>query len=168
MTGHETRLIPLTRPLARHYASRLLELIGTIPGKPWRETELLQERPHKFHYSRFWLAGDEVAGVIIASKKQNSVHIHQVAIDPAYRRQGLARQAYCRIASQARSDGLIKLTANCILSDKVAVAFHQTLGLTFDDSYIDPDDDLAYGHMSVALDILLQRCPEYESSDPPA
>ncbi len=167
MTTHETKLIPLTRPLARHHASRLLELIGALPGQPWGEAELLQELPHKFQYSRIWLAENKVVGVIIASKKQDSVYVHQVAVDPAYRRQGLARQAYCRIASQAHVDGLTKLTANCILGDKVAVAFHQTLGLTLDDRYTAPDDGLVYGQMSVALATLLQRCQEYESSYTP-
>lgn len=167
MTTHEARLIPLARPLARHHVSRLVELIRSIRGQPWGEAELLQELPYKFHYSRIWLAENEVVGVIIASKKQDSVHVHQVAVDPAYQRQGLARRAYCCIASQAHMDGLTKLTANCILSDKVAVAFHQTLGLTLDDRYTAPDDGLVYGHMSVALDTLLQRCQENESSYTP-
>ena len=79
-------MIPLDKSLTRRIAARLLALINTIPGRHWSMKELLIERPGKFRYSRVWLSGDEVAGVVLASRKGNRVHIHQIVIDAPYRR----------------------------------------------------------------------------------
>lgn len=149
-------LLTLTRDLAHDRAPQLLALINSLPGRPWTEAELLVPLTDKFRYSRIWMTGDQVVGVVLASRKHKSVHIHQIVLEAAYRRLGLGRKVYRQIAAQAEADGLTLLTAHCLLDDMGALAFHTTLGLSLDSQYDDPQDGSVYGRLSVPLKVLLE------------
>ncbi len=149
-------LAPLTRTLAQDQAPRILELINSIPGRSWSRKELLAERPDKFRFSRVWLSGDEVVGVVLASRKAEAVHIHQVALDNQYRRRGLGRRAYSEIAGLADSDGLSAVTANCLNSDERALDFHRALGFASTGRYRDPDDGHDYLRLAATVKTILE------------
>ena len=159
MSSDRPVLVPLDPGLARRIAPQLLALINTIPGRPWSRDELLAKRWNKFRYSCVWLSGERPVGVVIVSQKQDRVHIHQVALEAEYQRQGLGREAYHRIAFQAQADGLVEMTAHCLLSEPGAVAFHTTLGFTEESHYLDPDDGLEYGRMVIPIATLLRERP---------
>lgn len=154
--GSQLTLAPLTPALAKEQAVRLLELINSIPGRPWSRKELLAERPDKFRYSRVWLSGGEVVGVVLASRKDETLHIHQVALDDEYHRQGLGRRAYSEIAGLADSAGLSEVTANCLNSDKRALGFHRALGFTSVGRYTDPDDGRDYVRLAAAVTAIFE------------
>ncbi|MEE9464476.1 MAG: GNAT family N-acetyltransferase [Candidatus Neomarinimicrobiota bacterium] len=148
MSTPELDLIILSHQLAQDHAPRLLELINSIPGRKWSSQELLAERPDKFRFSRIWIGAEGVLGLVLASRKGMAVHIHQVVVPEAHRRQGLGRQAYGAIADQACEAGLASITANCLKSDKRAVEFHRALDFVIKNSYIDPDDGRKYLRLS--------------------
>ena len=149
--GPQLVLAPLTRTMAEDQADRILELINSIPGQSWSRKELLAQRPDKFRYSRLWLSGSKVVGVVIASRKKEAVHIHQVALDNEYHRRGLGRRAYSEIAGLAASEGLSAITANCLKSDKGALDFHLALGFSSVGRYTDPDDGHDYQRLKAAV-----------------
>ena len=153
--GPRLVLAPLTRAMAEEQADRLLELINSIPGRSWSRKELLAQRPDKFRYSRVWLSGNKVLGVVIASRKDEAVHIHQVALDNEYHRRGLGRRAYSEIAGLAASEGLSTVTANCLKSDKGALDFHLALGFASVGRYRDPDDGRDYQRLKAAVATIL-------------
>jgi len=70
------------------------------------------------------------------------VNIHDIVVDPAFRRRGIARALFAAIEDEARARGAAKVTLEVLTGNVAAKALYQSLG--YGDYVLDP-------HMGQAL-----------------
>lgn len=116
----------------QQHLNQLKEIAADIPKEAWDISEYLFELPEKWHYSV--IAFDEkhqVAGFIIASKKDASVHIHKYAVHPHYRSQNLGRYLLAILEKKVRqSFHLPVITLYVDKSNERAISFYVREGFT--------------------------------------
>jgi ribosomal protein S18 acetylase RimI-like enzyme len=107
--------------------------------RDWREERAGRGGPGRTWFRHFggtsWLAEAStdgrplglLLGFSSADRPAEAV-IHVVAVDPAVRRRGIARDLVERFAGQLRDAGAMTATAACRPDDRVALAFFGALG----------------------------------------
>lgn len=118
------------RPLdAAHAADVAAMEKETMGSDAWSASLVADELPRK---DRTWWAaydGQRLVGYCGGWSVAGQVQILKVAVDAAYRRQGVAAELVARVASDARDLGATEMTLEVRASNTGAQAFYEKLGL---------------------------------------
>lgn len=108
-----------------------------ISGEYWNENNFLSELQKKWEYS-FMVTADEgkMVGFLIASEKEQSVHIHKFVVDLPFQGKGLGTLMLDNILKQA---GGKPVTLKVQKSNPQALAFYRKKGFVINGSQNDLD-----------------------------
>lgn len=119
------------RPLDVAHASAVAALEGETMGTDAWNARLVEDELGQ--RSRSWwiaLAGDELAGYAGGLVAGGELEILKVAVAPAWRRHGIARELITRVAEDARNLGAQSCSLEVRASNDGARRFYETIGLT--------------------------------------
>ena len=94
---------------------------------PWSENSIRSELNNSLSLWLVALDGERVAGYIGSQSVQGESDMMNVAVDPAYRRQGVAEALVTQLAVQLRELGNGSLTLEVRASNEGAIALYEKL-----------------------------------------
>lgn len=104
-------------------AAARAELGDAYSHESWGRREFLAERPAKWRYSVVALAGERLAGFVIASREGAAARLHRLAVAPELRQRGVAGMLVAAVEAAARRDGLDRLGLSVGSDNAPALAF---------------------------------------------
>jgi ribosomal-protein-alanine N-acetyltransferase len=119
---------PLTAATVDRELAVLQALDAGMPGEPWTAAHWCLELPGKWRWSRIARADGGVLGFLVASDRLGAVHIHRLAVAPAARRRGMARQLVLDLARSAAVGGAAELTLKVRPDNLPARRLYEELG----------------------------------------
>jgi ribosomal protein S18 acetylase RimI-like enzyme len=73
------------------------------------------------------------AGTVLGTFDGRRGYLYHVAVDPAYRRQGIGRALMTEIMDRLRARGAVKITLRVARENQSAIAFYRSVGLDADE-----------------------------------
>lgn len=95
---------------------------------PWVESSIASELENELSLWLVALDGETVAGYIGSQSVLGEADIMNVAVAPAYRRQGIARDLLNRLQEALCGEGVHSLTLEVRASNSAAIALYHKLG----------------------------------------
>ena len=95
---------------------------------PWIESSVRSELDNPLSYWLVAMDGDHVAAYVGSQTVLGEADIMNVAVDPAYRRQGLARLLLERLQEALTAKGVHSLTLEVRASNEPAIALYSSQG----------------------------------------
>ncbi len=135
-------------PMASAHIPALCEIERACFAAPWSQAALTEELSNPAAVFLVALAPDQTvagyAGMLVAAGEG---YFTNVAVSPAYRRQGVADALLCSLADRGRERGLSRLTLEVRVSNAAAIALYEKHGFVKDGIrprfYRDPTEDAA-------------------------
>ena len=119
----------LTLELATQLAPELVAMGADMEWETWTPENLLSDLPGKFELSQVAFDGETPAGYLIASLRDNLVHIHHIVISPAHRGQGIGSRLLRTAARLARDRyGLDTARLKVHRTNPRAISLYERLG----------------------------------------
>ena len=95
---------------------------------PWSETSISSELNNPLSLWLVALDNDRVVGYVGSQTVLDGADMMNIAVDPAYRRQGVAAELIERLETALKSKGVICLTLEVRASNAPAIALYDKLG----------------------------------------
>lgn len=95
---------------------------------PWSARFFLQELKVPCARSLLAVLGERIVGYIIYWLLPSEVDIHNLAVDPAYRRRGIGRSLLQAVIGEARDHRSSRITLEVRKSNEAAQRLYQSLG----------------------------------------
>ena len=124
------RIQTLSLPVSIKHRSELKALDAAVFGSEaaWGDPEFDSPVPEKFALSVVACADTEVAGFAVASRSDDqSVHIHRIAVAPAFRNARIGRQLVNSVEVRAAEAGASRVTLEFAASLGIG-GFYDSLG----------------------------------------
>ena len=115
-------------PMGRVHVSQIAELERICFSDPWVEASIADELENPLSLWLVALDGDTVAGYVGSQTVLDESDIMNVAVAPAYRRQGLGGRLLLQLQQQLCSKGVHSLTLEVRVSNEPAKALYEQLG----------------------------------------
>ncbi len=116
-------------------------------ANPWTREMLARELRHS-DVARVYVLrrpGASVAAFCVCWVIVDELHINTIAVDPAYRRQGLATRLLQVVLTEVASQGVVCATLDVRRSNEAALRLYQQLGFTIEgvraNYYVCPEED---------------------------
>ena len=125
-----SQILTLSHAASSEHRSELKTLDTAVFGieAAWGDHEFDSPLPGKVQMSVLACVGDEVAGFAVASRSDDeSVHIHRIAVDPAFRKEQIGRQLVNAIEERAVKAGASRVTLEFAATLEVG-GFYNSLG----------------------------------------
>ncbi len=108
---------------------RIMEIEKKSFNDPWSKKSFIREITHN-HYAYYFVAclEKQVIGYIGGWNVVDELHITNLAVDPAYRRLGIAYKLINWIIDIVRSEGAVKATLEVRVSNKAAIHLYEKCG----------------------------------------
>lgn len=126
--GTDLRTLPLTEYRVAQYLEKLMALDAHTIGESWGPDQWFRELPQKWEFSRFLLRGREPIGFVVASLKDEAIHIHRLVVSGAYRGRGCGAKLLREVAEMAQQRSLRTLTLKVSSKNCNAITFYRSLG----------------------------------------
>jgi ribosomal protein S18 acetylase RimI-like enzyme len=120
----------LTRDLLEDYCGAFIEIDSDTVGEPWRPGHYAKELPGKWASSWVVLEGRVTRGFVIASLKEEGVHVHRIAVAREARGAGLGTRLLERVVESARRQGAERVTLRVSARNEAALRFYRRLGFS--------------------------------------
>ena len=124
MRQNEIRLEPMTEA----HVPAVAALEQVCFSDPWSEQSVRSELTNPLSLWLVALDGDAVAGYVGSQTVLDEADVMNVAVAPAYRRQGIARQLLKRLQICLADRGVRSLTLEVRVSNEAAIALYVALG----------------------------------------
>jgi ribosomal-protein-alanine N-acetyltransferase len=97
---------------------------------PWSRSMFASElaKPSSLSLGAFAADNGELVGYLIISRYVDAWHVMNVAVDPEYRRRGIARTLLARLFEETAGDGRRGYTLEVRVSNVGAIKLYETLG----------------------------------------
>lgn len=124
----EISIHPLTVEQTRLLMPYFLSIDKNTPGEIWTATHFLFELPGKWDFSFFASCAEKpVTGFIIASVKENAVHIHRLAVDEVFRLYGVGKGLVEEVKAKAYNQQKKYITLKVAHDNISAINFYLKL-----------------------------------------
>lgn len=120
-------LLPLTKSEMTKRIKEILLIDQAIVGEGWSEENFLFDLPEKWELSRQILAHDLIAGFLIASHKNNAIHIHRLVVSNKFQNMGIGKQLVDEILAAARGRKIKLITLKVLSTNTDAIRFYERL-----------------------------------------
>ncbi len=118
----------MIRPMNESHVSAVAELEKLCFSAPWSQRSIASELENQLS---LWLV-EEREGVVVGYVGSQSVppeaDVMNVAVSPAYRRQGIGRALMEALISELSARGMESLTLEVRASNEAAIALYEALG----------------------------------------
>jgi [ribosomal protein S18]-alanine N-acetyltransferase len=118
------------RPMNSSDLSEVIEIERASFAYPWSTNFFLQELKVGCARSLLAVVGDKSIGYVIYWLLQYEIDIHNLAVHPAYRRQGVGKALLEAVIEEARRQGASRVTLEVRKSNEVAQKLYQALGFS--------------------------------------
>lgn len=124
----EIAITPLAKSELLRQIKDIMVLDQVIVGERWSEINFLFDLPEKWELSLQILAEERIAGFLIASLKNQCIHIHRLAVSNQFQNLGLGKQMVNLIQKEARRKNINFITLKVLYSNTGAIRFYKRLG----------------------------------------
>ena len=115
-------------PLSDAHLPSILAIENQSHSAPWSELAFRADLDHQFSLFRVALLQGQVVGYAASWLIVDECHITNVAIDPEFRRQGIATRLLVRLLEEARQLGMACATLEVRQSNQAALQLYLDLG----------------------------------------
>jgi ribosomal protein S18 acetylase RimI-like enzyme len=121
----------LSRNYLEQYIEQFISLLHrNLTDEYWASEHFLTDLPYKWELSLYALNElNSIAGFLIASRKQNAIHIHKFVVDTSEQSSGLGTSLLTRLLKTTDQD----ITLNVSLDNPRAIAFYKKNGFVITD-----------------------------------
>ena len=114
--------------MGQEHVSQVAELEKQCFSDPWSEKSVASELENPLSLWLVALEGDTVAGYVGSQTVMGETDMMNVAVSPAYRRRGIARELIQALLRELASQGSHRLTLEVRASNAPARALYESLG----------------------------------------
>ena len=114
--------------MGQEHASQVAELEKQCFSDPWSEKSVATELENPLSLWLVALEGDTVAGYVGSQTVMGETDMMNVAVSPAYRRRGIARELIQALLRELARQGSHRLTLEVRASNAPARALYESLG----------------------------------------
>lgn len=93
---------PLSKELIQKHYESLRKISSRIPDDYWELSHYLKDMPLKWSLSYILMCNDEPAAFIIASSKEDLIHINRIAVSENFQNSGLGSLLLDKIVEQLK------------------------------------------------------------------
>lgn len=126
MMRNDLSIVPMT---AAHVA-QIAGLEAQCFSDPWPEQSIASELENPLSLWLVALDGDRVVAYVGSQSVLGEADVMNVAVDPAYRRQGLAKALFSALQQALQAMEVHSLTLEVRASNEAAIALYAALGFT--------------------------------------
>ena len=114
--------------MGQEHVSQVAELEKQCFSDPWSEKSVASELENPLSLWLVALEGDTVAGYVGSQTVMGETDMMNVAVSPAYRRRGIARELIQELLRELARQGSHRLTLEVRASNAPARALYESLG----------------------------------------
>jgi ribosomal protein S18 acetylase RimI-like enzyme len=123
------QIVFLNKALLIENIAQFLNILEEFPNEYWKEEHFLTDIKGKWEYSVYLKMPDKtVGGYIIASERNNSVHIHKFMIRKDLRNRGYGKSSFSVFQDYCKSQGKEAITLKVQKLNFDAIRFYRSLG----------------------------------------
>lgn len=115
-------------PMEEAHVSQIAALEVLCFSEPWSENSIRSELSNDLSLWLVALDGDKVAAYVGSQSVLGEADMMNVAVDPGYRRQGIARALLIALEEALRAKAVSCLTLEVRASNEPAIALYESLG----------------------------------------
>ena len=115
-------------PMEEAHVAQIAALEALCFSEPWSENSVRSELANELSLWLVALDGETVAAYVGSQSVMGEADMMNVAVDPAYRRQGVARELLNALEDALRARAVSSLTLEVRASNTPAIALYQSLG----------------------------------------
>ncbi len=97
---------------------------------PWQEVSIASELTNPLSYWLVAMDGDTLAGYVGSQTVLDGSDMMNIAVAPAYRRQGIAEELIAKLIEGVSDKGAVCLVLEVRASNEAAIALYQKLGFS--------------------------------------
>lgn len=112
------------------HVAQVAELEKMCFSTPWSENAIRGELTNPLSLWLVAMDGDNVAGYIGSQAVMDEADVMNIAIDPAYRRQGIAERLVSLLVEKLARNGVTSLTLEVRASNTPAIALYEKNGFS--------------------------------------
>ena len=122
-------IFPLTSEQLQTYIQYFLDIDANIAGEPWTVHNFKYDLPGKWDFSFFSVSDNgEISGVLIASRKIASIHIHRLAVAKHFQNRGIGKHLIEAIIRKTIAEKLNRVTLKVSKKNVSVILFYKKLG----------------------------------------
>ena len=114
--------------MTQAHISRIAELETICFSDPWPDAAIRSELENPLSYWLVAVDGDLVVGYVGSQSVMGEADIMNVAVDPAYRRMGVAKNLLVRLERDLSAKEVYSLTLEVRASNAPAITLYDSLG----------------------------------------
>ena len=114
--------------MTQAHISRIAELETICFSDPWPDAAIRSELENPLSYWLVAVDGDQVVGYVGSQSVMGEADIMNVAVDPAYRRMGVAKNLLVRLERDLSAKEVYSLTLEVRASNAPAITLYDSLG----------------------------------------
>ena len=114
--------------MTQAHISRIAKLETICFSDPWPDAAIRSELENPLSYWLVAVDGDQVVGYVGSQSVMGEADIMNVAVDPAYRRKGVAKNLLVRLERDLSAKEVYSLTLEVRASNAPAITLYDTLG----------------------------------------
>ena len=114
--------------MTQSHISRIAELETICFSDPWPDAAIRSELENPLSYWLVAVDGDQVVGYVGSQSVMGEADIMNVAVDPAYRRMGVAKNLLVRLERDLSAKEVYSLTLEVRASNAPAITLYASLG----------------------------------------
>ena len=115
-------------PMTEIHVPQIAELEAVCFSDPWIEASIHSELENPLSLWLVAMDGETVAGYVGSQTVIDESDIMNVAVSPAYRRKGIARELLTELQKRLCANGVHSLTLEVRASNSPAIALYEALG----------------------------------------
>ena len=115
-------------PMTQAHISRIAELETICFNDPWPDAAIRSELENPLSYWLVAVDGDQVVGYVGSQSVMGEADIMNVAVDPAYRRKGVAKNLLVSLERDLSAKEVHSLTLEVRASNAPAITLYDSLG----------------------------------------
>ena len=115
-------------PMTQAHISRIAELETICFSDPWPDAAIRSELENPLSYWLVAVDGDQVVGYVGSQSVMGEADIMNVAVDPAYRRKGVAKNLLVSLERDLSAKEVHSLTLEVRASNAPAITLYDSLG----------------------------------------
>ncbi|MEQ8361393.1 MAG: GNAT family N-acetyltransferase [Cyclobacteriaceae bacterium] len=127
------KITALTKSEMIRQIKEILLIDQAIVGERWSKENFLFDMPEKWGLSLQILANNLIVGFLVASYKNNSIHIHRLAVGKEFQKQNIGKQLVDEIQATAKRRNIKLITLKVLSTNTDAIRFYERLGFVLKD-----------------------------------
>lgn len=118
------KVINLSKIILMNHLDRILEIDRETKGERWDQTNFSLDLPNKWTVSKGIIDNGELIGFLIASQKQNKIHVHRLVIAPDQKGKGWGKILLETVINYTKQMDLCEISLKVDQGNTLAIQFY--------------------------------------------